>query len=352
MTIPADLAGERRPQVAARATPAGLVDGQHRAERAAADLREALARDPRAGRRTALAADLQQHAGEPFAVHLALLADGERQRPPRPLRGGARPAGIGADLLPYGRLDGALPAERRLAAAVGPRHDPRLVPRRRREVAEHEHAVDRDRHPARAPTPARRRHRRSRRTSRRARASCGGRARRAAAGPGASVSLLGLRHLRAEDPRELEQRGRPRQLGHPGRVQRVAVRQHDDPAARQPGPDPDHGLQVGLAVDRAALRRATATPGARRRGTPRRPGRRARRPRRSRAPAAGTRGRARAASRGSAVCRTPAKDRTHRRPRACAPATGGPRARTPRRTAPAARAGTPLDKYGGRARTP
>ena len=72
----------------------GLVEGGDRAQRGAAERGEAGAGQLGAGGRPQLAADLQQSAGEPGAVDLALLGDGERERAPRPLGGGALAAGV------------------------------------------------------------------------------------------------------------------------------------------------------------------------------------------------------------------------------------------------------------------
>ena len=231
---------------------------EDRAQRAAAHPRELLARDRRVRRRPALAADLQQHRGQPRAVDLALLGDRQRQRAARPLRARPRPAGVGAGLLPRGGLDRPLQRDRRVVAPVRPRHDPRLVPLARREVAEHEHAVDQRRDPARAPRRALPRRRRSLRRSRPARASCAGRARRAAAGrrsarsASASAPASRVRKMRAE----LEQRRGAGQLGEPRAVGRVAVGEDDDPPVRQPRADADHRLEVALAVDGPPARRA------------------------------------------------------------------------------------------------
>ena len=63
-----------------------------------------------------------------------------------------------------------------------------------------------------------------------------------------------------EHARELEQRRRARQLGERGRAARVAMRHHDDPPARQPGPHADDRLELGRPVDRAPALRAAADP--------------------------------------------------------------------------------------------
>ena len=147
--------------------------------------------------------------------------------------------------------------DRRVVAAVRPRHDPRLVPLARREVAEHEHAVDQG-GVLRARPGAR---------SRGAAAPARGRdqdQRLAQVAPdeprpvvGALLGLrLGAGVARAEDAPELEQRRGAGQLGEARAVGRVAVGEDDDPPVRQPRADADHRLEVALAVDGPPARRA------------------------------------------------------------------------------------------------
>ncbi len=61
---------------------------------------------------------------------------------------------------------------------------------------------------------------------------------------------------RAEHARQLEQRGGARQLGQAGALERVAMREDDDPAARQAGPHADDGLDFAVALARDAEGRA------------------------------------------------------------------------------------------------
>ena len=133
-------------------------------------------------RRPQLAADLQQRAGQPGAVDLALLGDGERERAPRPLGGGALAARV---LAPPPRARRA-PRCGRSRSAAGRARWTTARPtacatsrrRGRRARARRRSATGRRRGPRRA----RRRRRPSRPRWRRARACGAGRGRSAAAG--------------------------------------------------------------------------------------------------------------------------------------------------------------------------
>ena len=110
--------------LAARDARVERDDGAHRR---AAEGVEAVLRHRRARARPALAGRLEQHGGQPAARRLALLGDGQRQRPPRPLADRARAARLHADLAPDRALERAAEPHRGGVAVVGPGDDPGLV---------------------------------------------------------------------------------------------------------------------------------------------------------------------------------------------------------------------------------
>ena len=206
----------------------------HGAQRAAARLgRSARARRARRGAGPRSPLICSSTAGQPGAVDLALLGDRERQRAARPLGAGARAARIRADLL-------ARPPPRPCAAsraAAGRARSTTAPPtaccqRAEARSPEHEHrrrsppaSCSRAQARAPAPPPLPPEVETSTSVLRRSRPiSCGL--------PGSPGSCSLGRRPRAEDARQLEQRRGARQVGEPGRVERVAVGEHDDAAAR------------------------------------------------------------------------------------------------------------------------
>ena len=201
------------------------VERGDRPQRRAAERVDAVLRHLGVRLRPELARRLQQHGRQPGAGGLALLGHRQRQRAPRPLADRARAARLHADLAPHRALERAPHAHRRRLLAVGPRHDPRLARLAPGDVAEHDRGVDRVVGGVLRERPR----------ARGARAAARGRDEHERGGQLADL----------EQPRHLEQRRRARQLGQRRRAERVAVRHHDDPAAREARaerPPPSRGL--------------------------------------------------------------------------------------------------------------
>ena len=211
VTIPAGSSANGPPSPARATAASSAVIG---AQRRAAERVDAVLGHLGVRRRPALARRLQQHGGQPGAARprpARTTVSGSARRAHWPIA--REPPGLHADLAPHRALERAPQAHRRRVLAVGPRHDPRLAGLAPGDVAEHDRGVDRavgavSAH-ARAPAGAR--------------AAARGRDEHERRG-----QLADLEH-----PRQLEQRRGARQLGQRGRAERVAVRDHDDPAARE-----------------------------------------------------------------------------------------------------------------------
>ena len=212
----------------------GGVEHGHRAQRGAAEGLQPIARDRRVGGRRAVAADRQQHRGQPAR---------QQRRPARRTSPASRSARTGS-----ARAAPPSPSPSRPARASW------TVARRRCGVA-----------PSALDQPV----------------TSGARTLREARSPSTSTAPTGPRQLvgeprrprraaaaaargderdraprlarRAEDPRELEQRGGARQLGLGARAGGVAVGDDDDALVDRPGALGDHRAQRLAPVDRLAL---------------------------------------------------------------------------------------------------
>ena len=128
-----DLAA--RQQVAAgglradRARGGRGVEHRDRAQRGAPEGLHAIARDRRVGGRREVAADRQQHGGQPAGQQRPLLAERRGHREAGELAQRARRARARAGLGPHGLLDGRAQALRRRAERVGPAGDERRARR-------------------------------------------------------------------------------------------------------------------------------------------------------------------------------------------------------------------------------